>query len=515
MCGFKLSVSAMDAQWPIRELVARIVTLESQFLAANAENARLRKENTKLRAENAALQHAVVALTREVDELKRSLASSGRGGGRGTPPPTRPPSRRRRGGQFGHEGHARTRPERIDATQEHPAPSCPRCGGAVQPSARSTECFEFEAVERALHILRHVLHEGWCSRCKCRVKARAPFALPDSDYGPRAHATLAVLRATMGASVGDLETFTQTVWQWPVSGGQIVAMLDRTAAALVPTYWWLIEQLTHEPVVYDDSTSWVVDGERAALWVFTTKRVTVYWIDPAGTGRVPQAVLGDQIEGSVVTDGARRFQHVAHASEQHCLAHPLRAARDLLVLFPGDPEIEAMMVPLRDRLSWMIGLYSRRDGLAASTWLQYRARARRELIALANRMWTNEDCLRMAKRIRHEVDQWVTFLWDTTGDMEPTDNRSERALRPAVIDRRRVQQNRSLLGVYRDMVLRSVAQTCRQLEVSFETVASEALLSRTRDGPAATPSPTLVAAFQSARARAGRTTAPPVVAAGL
>ena len=36
------------------------------------------------------------------------------------------------------------------------------------------------------------------------MKARAPFALPDSDYGPRAHATLAVLRATMGASVGDL-----------------------------------------------------------------------------------------------------------------------------------------------------------------------------------------------------------------------------------------------------------------------------------------------------------------------
>lgn len=120
----------------------------------------------------------------------------------------------------------------------------------------------------------------------------------------------------------------------------------------------------------------------------------------------------------------------------------------------------------------------------------------------------------MAKRFRHEVDLWVTFLWDTTGDMEPTDNRSERALRPAVIDRCRVQQNRSLRGVYRDMVLRSVAQTCRQLEVSFETVASEALLSRTRDGPAATPSPTLVA-FQSARARARRTTTPPVVVAGL
>jgi hypothetical protein len=145
--------------------------------------------------------------------------------------------------------------------------------------------------------------------------------------------------------------------------------------------------------------------------------------------------------------------------------------------------------------------------------LQYRARARRELIALAERPWTQPDCVRLAERIRREVDLWVTFLWDTTGEMEPTDNRSERALRPAVIDRQRVQQNRSLGGLYRDMVVRSVARTCQQLEVSFEKVASEALLSRTRDGPVAAPSPTLLAAFQAARARSGRTPAPASVEA--
>lgn len=100
--------------------------------------------------------------------------------------------------------------------------------------------------------------------------------------------------------------------------------------------------------------------------------------------------------------------------------------------------------------------------------------------------------MRMAKRIGREVALWVTFLWDKTGEMEPTDNRSERALRPEVIDRDRMQQNRSLSGVYRDEILRSVAKTCQQLEVSFETVAVEALLARTRDGPSETPPPTLV-----------------------
>ncbi len=504
---------AVDPLSPIRELVARVATLESELADARAENARLREENAALREENAALRQAVLALTREVEDLKSRLGSGGRGGGRGTPPPTRPPSGRPRGGQRGHQGHARTRPERVDETREHAVTACPRCGGDVEPTARSTERFEFEAAERALHVLRHVLHHGWCPHCRRRVKPPSPLVLPDSDYGPRAHATLAVQHASMGATVGDLETFTRSVWRWPVAGGQIVAMLDRTAAALVPTFWWIVEQVTHEPVVYEDTTSWRFDGERAVLWAFTTPRLTVYWIDPSGSALVPRAVLGDRIEGSVVSDEAERFGHVAHAGDQRCLAHPLRAARDLLAQHPGEPEVTAMMGPLRDHLSWMIGLYARRDTLAASTWLQYRARARRELLALADRPWTQPDCVRMAKRIHREVDLWVTFLWDRTGEMEPTDNRSERALRPAVIDRRRVQQNRTLGGLYRDMVLRTVARTCEQLGVSFEAVVVEALRSRTRAGPAATPPAVLIEAYRAARTRSAKSRSPVEAAA--
>lgn len=493
----KLICIVVDPLSPIRELVARVALLESQLAAANAENVALREEN-------AALKKVVFALTAKVEELERKLGNGGRGGGRGTPPPARPPSDKPRGGQHGHAGHKRARPEHIDDSHEHHPGPCPTCGGAVEPSDKTTERFEFEANERVLRVIRHVLHQGWCPRCKRRVRAKAPVALFDSDYGPRTHATLATLRATMGATVGNVETFARTVWHWPLSGGQIVAMWDRTAAALVPTFWWIVEQITHEPVVYEDSTGWWVDGERAVMWVFTTFRLTAYWIDPSGSGMVPRAVLGPQIDGGVVTDEAERFQHVAHGSDQRCLAHPLRAARDLLALRPECAEVVAMMTPLRAHLSWVMGLYGRREELAPSTWLQYRARARRELLRLAAEPWTDEDCVTMARRIEREVDLWVTFLRDDTGEMEPTDNRSERALRPAVIDRDRMQQNRSLGGVYRDMVLRSVARTCEQLSVSFETVVIEALLARTRDGPAETPPTTLIRAYQAALVRSGK-----------
>lgn len=160
------------------------------------------------------------------------------------------------------------------------------------------------------------------------------------------------------------------------------------------------------------------------------------------------------------------------------------------------------MTALHDQLSWLIGLYPRRGDLAASTWLRYRTRARQDLLRLAQRPWTDPDCLRMAKRILREVDLWVAFLWDATGEMEPTNNRSERALRPVVIDRKRMQQSRSLIGMFRDEVLRSVAATCQQLGVDFGTVVAEALLARSRAGPSPTPPETLTRAFHAACTRA-------------
>jgi hypothetical protein len=112
---------------------------------------------------------------------------------------------------------------------------------------------------------------------------------------------------------------------------------------------------------------------------------------PSGSGQVPRAVLGETIDGAVVSDSAERMQLVAHAGDQRCLAHPLRDARDLLAAHPDRDEVVAMMTPLKAHLSWMIGPHARREALSASTWLQYRARARRDLLALALRPWTDED----------------------------------------------------------------------------------------------------------------------------
>ncbi len=472
-------------------LRARDALIQEQQAIISAQAARIEA----LEAENAQLRALVAQLVVRVDDLEAMLKGGGRGG-KGSPP-TRKPSGKPRGGQQGHKGHGRAVPAQPDETREHPLTACPSCRGPVVVCDKPDEHWQFEAVERALRAVLHRVHKGWCPHCKKSVRAATPGVLARTLYGPRAHVTLASLRATMGATVGDLETYARTVWQRSIAGGQIVAMLDRVTVALLDTFWWMVAQLSTLPAVYADSTGWVVDGERAVLWVFTSRRLTVYWIDPSGGGRVVRQVVGPTMQGHPVTDGAPRFQCVEHAREQRCLAHPLRRARDLLLAHPDNEEMQRMMGALKAHLSWMIGLHDRRDDLSPSTWLQYRARARRVLLEIARGAWTDADCVRMSKRIEREVDLWVTFLWEESGEVEPTNNRAERDLRPGVIDRKRMQQNRSLRGIFREMVLRSVAKTCVNLGLSFEKVAIDAMLRHERMGPEAGPSPMLVEAFHA------------------
>jgi transposase len=470
----------------------------------------VRAENAKLRKERDAALDLVTKLTERVAQLERALGTE-RGGGHNRPPPKRPSSGKPRGGQPDRKGKAPSKPEQVDESRDHHVDQCPRCAGPLEQREGVRERFEFEAVERALKTIRHLMHQAWCPRCERNVQPPTPFTLPDSMYGPHAHATLASLRATMGSTIGDIETFARSLWQRPLSGGQIVAMLDRDAEALVATFWWIVEEATHEPSLNQDTTGWRFDGARAVVWVFTSRRLTVYWIDSEGTQLVPRRVLGEKVDGFVGSDGAERFQLVENAGEQRCVAHSLREARELLAAHPDREELVRMMSELRDRLSRIIGFYKKRAQLAPSTWLQYLSRERAALRRLGARAWEDADCVRMAKRIRRDLDAWLMFMTvPPEQELEPTNNRAERGLRPVVIDRKRMQQNRSLGGVYRDVVLRSVATTCKSLDVSFEAVVVEALLARARAGPdRAPPSPILIQALRDARARAGvRTSAP-------
>ena len=69
------------------------------------------------------------------------------------------------------------------------------------------------------------------------------------------------------------------------------------------------------------------------------------------------------------------------------------------------------------------------------------------------------DAQRLAKRLCKHQDSTPTFL-DTPG-VDPTNNRAERMIRPAVIARKNIQGNRSEQGAATQAVLMTVFRTLK------------------------------------------------------
>jgi hypothetical protein len=71
----------------------------------------------------------------------------------------------------------------------------------------------------------------------------------------------------------------------------------------------------HSPVVAPDETGWKVGGRLWWLWVFVTRDVTVYAIQPGRS--YPQAtVLGGRYGGIVVRDGWAPYREFPQATHQ-------------------------------------------------------------------------------------------------------------------------------------------------------------------------------------------------------
>ena len=76
------------------------------------------------------------------------------------------------------------------------------------------------------------------------------------------------------------------------------------------------------------------------------------------------------------------------------------------------------------------------------------------------RKFTDPDNARLARRLRKQREHLLTFL-DREG-VEPTNNRAERALRPAVIVRKTGGCNRVPRGARTHAVLASILATAKQ-----------------------------------------------------
>lgn len=177
-----------------------------------------------------------------------------------------------------------------------------------------------------------------------------------------------------------------------------------------------------------------VGGEPAYLMAFDTDEATVYQIRSQHRHEEVQEVIPPDYEGVMVTDRGRSYDAQAfdEVPQQKCLAHILRSISDVLQTKKGRARDfgERLKSLLQDAMQQWRGYHA---GEVADFAAQ--ALGLRDAIThhLRNRCLTDPDNQRLLNHIGRHHDRGNLLRFLTDPRIEPTNNRAERVLRPAVI----------------------------------------------------------------------------------
>jgi transposase len=355
---------------------------------------------------------------------------------------------RARGRRKGRPGAARALAETPDATRDIYAERC-ACGAALaeagQKLARVWDHVDLPPIKPI--TTRINLFRARCPCCAAGVTAQAPPDMPEgSPFGPGIKAAVAYLHGCQMVSFKRLTELCAGLFGLTISQGAISNMLARMARPFGAAAERIAATVRASEVIASDETSARVKGKTHWQWTFGCATAVYHLIAPTRGKCVPIDFLAGARPKVWLSD--RLPAQCTHAeAHQFCLAHLIRDAQ--YAIDHGDtifaPQFKAF---LKDACA--VG--RRRPDLADSTIAAHRRRLDRELYRLLDLQPTDIEGSHLRAAIAVTAsDKLLVFL--TRRDVEPTNNSSERALRPSVIFRKVTNGFRSHWGakVYADL----------------------------------------------------------------
>ena len=163
--------------------------------------------------------------------------------------------------------------------------------------------------------------------------------------------------------------------------------------------------------------------------------------------------------GVLTSDCLASYENLPYKMHK-CYAHHLKAIATAYQEQPSD-----YLVELRALLHAAMYLQEHRGDLSPPEWAQKRQALEDRAEELLERTTPPPTAAKVAKRIRKRRRWLFTFLDDPS--LEATNNRAERALRPAVIARKLSCGNKTPRGKRTWEILTSLAATCYQRGQDF------------------------------------------------
>ena len=456
--------------------------LRSLGLAEDLDSTELAEKLHEQTLVNDVLNRNLVRKDEEIEKLKARIAELEKGGkpipktsaNSSIPPSKNPigvphtqsqrkPSGKKTGGQKGHEGVTRLQSEHVTGIERwYPAAVCPGCGKPLDMDT-ATVCATRQVVDIPLPIVPEVFnHLQMQVKCSCGHCCKGQF--PENvnapvSYGPNIMALTSYLSTYQNVPFRRLTHLYETIFGLHISEGSVSNMLNAMRKFSKTPYEMIREKVASGKVAGADETGVNVAGKNNWLWTFQNKVATYLAFNPGrGHNAVSENFTPEELGGMVwVTDRwpAYFMGDVGMEDHQVCIAHLLRNLTYTMQAFPDDAWSLDMLDLLRD------SVHQRHQGNLGAD-IRNEMEARLDELLARPPLYTREDGKeteldKLKNGIKKHRDHIFTFL--TNPEVPPTNNDSEKALRPAKTKLKVSGCFRSETGVENYATVASVIQT--------------------------------------------------------
>jgi transposase len=361
------------------------------------------------------------------------------------------------GAKPGHEPHNRRIADEPDEYQDHAPSVCEACGGLFAADAARDLIGEYDEIEIPPvrpYVIRHRRFACRCAHCGAAAKGPAPAVATTTPFGPRIHALTIYLKDFQALSYERLRGLFHDAFGLDVSEGALMNMFIRSHARFKIEADKAKAILRAAKVVASDETGVRIEGTNSYHWVFHCKQAVVHQPDYSRAARVVDEMMEGWAPAVWISDrySAQQSHGIKH---QTCLAH---LARDAAFAFEhGSDDL-----PLRFKL-WLgraFDLAKDITGFAASTLASKKRGLEKQLAALLAAPTGCDLAQELQAKIGRARHQLLTFC-DFPGEVDVTNNASERKLRPCVIQRKVTNGYRAMWAAQAEADVRTTIDTAR------------------------------------------------------
>jgi hypothetical protein len=428
-----------DRQPTYEELLALVKQLQKDALEFRARIAQL-EEELEAAKKTAARQAAPF---RRREKLKK------------------PEGEKKKPGQKeGHEGHFRQRPAMIDETFHVPLPCCPHCQENLK-NVRNVEQIIEELPVIQPRRYKITTQEGECPhhglvRSTHPLQTSTAVGAAGVHLGQRAQATAVALSHETGMSGRKVCEVLRNFFGLSLSPGGLSQLLQRVSLRTTSWFDQIVDKIRNSAAVFADETSWYVGQTGWWLWDFTTYDATLYVVANSRGSDVVADVLGEDFRGILITDCLATY-NIIDCRKHKCIAHHLRVLKEHQEALEQRGLKSLYLTLWKLQLQDVIETWKQHAEMPPENWATKVAQLKRGVEHLLDQFPPEPEEIRFRDRLRRQRPHLLGCLDDPLA--EPTNNRAERDLRPAIISRKISCGNKTERGKAAWERLRSLSVT--------------------------------------------------------